>query len=221
MNMQFSITMVGKTSDITLSENKILLVTLIMVKINHSSKISTLLQDLENIFGDKDEVNNVIRGSYKIYNQYFDRPITYNEFFKSYWPTIYGTYFKGVNVEDYAITLFTNTIRVLEKIQDGLTNVDNNTLEFSVINLFIPFVFSDVVLNGAEVVRIRAHTKVSDAFSENLLYTWLNKHHAVYEDLITRLYISLLRRPVETINGLACMSTCLRCVRVALIGTLS
>jgi hypothetical protein len=212
---------VGTISDISLSENKILLVTLIMGEMNHSLRTSTLLQDLENIFGDNDEVNNVIIGSYKIYNQYFDRPMSYNEFFKAYWPTIYGVYVKGVNVENYAINLFTNTIHVLEKIQDGLMNADNNTLEFSVINLFIPFIFSDIILNGAEAVRIRTHTKVSDAFSESLLYEWLNKQHTVYDDLITRLYISLLRRPMEAINGLACVSSCLRCVRIALMGTLS
>ncbi len=188
---------------------------------NHSLRTSTLLKDLESIFGDNIEVNNVIRGSYRIYNQYFDRPMSYNEFFKSYWPTLYGTYVKGVNVEDYAINLFTNTISVLEKIQDGLINAESNTLDFLVLNLFIPFIFSDIILNGAEMVRIRTHTKVSDAFSESLLYEWINKHHAVYDDLITKLYVSLLRRPVEAINGLACVSSCLRCVRVAMIGTLS
>jgi len=188
---------------------------------NYSLRTSTLLKDLENIFGDNNEVNNVINGSYKIYNQYFDRLMSYNEFFKTYWPTIYGIYIKGINVEDYAINLFTSTIHVLEKIQDGLVNADSNTLEFAVVNLFIPFIFSDVILNGAEAVRIKAHTKASDAFSENLLYEWLNKQHNVYDDLITRLYVSLLRRPVEAINGLACVSSCLRCVRVALMGTLS
>jgi len=188
---------------------------------NHPLMNSTLLRDIENIFGDTDEVNNVIRGSYKIYNQYFDRIVSYDEFFKIYWPTIYGVYFKGINVENYAINLFTNTIDTLEKIQDGLVNADSNTLDFSVINLFIPFIFSDVILNAAEMVRIRAYMKVSDAFSENLLYEWLNKQHAIYDDLITRLYISLLRRPVEVINGLACVSSCLRCVRVVLMGTLS
>ncbi len=213
--------MVGRTSDISLSENKILLVTLIMTNINHHLQNSTLLRDLENIFGDNIEVNNVINGSYKIYNQYFDRPMSHNEFFKSYWPTIYGIYVKGVNVEDYTINLFTNTISVLEKIQDGLINAESNTLDFLVLNLFIPFIFSDIILNGAEMVRIRTHTKVSDAFSESLLYEWLNKHHAVYDDLITKLYVSLLRRPVEAINGLACVSSCLRCVRVAMMGTLS
>jgi len=192
-----------------------------MSQMNHSLRTSTLLKDLESIFGDNIEVNNVIRGSYRIYNQYFDRPMSYDEFFKSYWPTIYGIYVKGVNVEDYTINLFTNTINVLEKIQDGLINSDSNTLDFSVINLFIPFIFSDIILNGAEMVRIRTHTKVSDAFSESLLYEWLNKHHAVYDDLITKLYVSLLRRPVETINGLACVNSCLRCVRVATLGTLS
>jgi hypothetical protein len=192
-----------------------------MKKINYSVKTSTLLQDLENIFGDNDEVNSVIRGSYKIYNQYFDRLISYDEFFKVYWPSIYGVYCKGINVENYAINLFTNTIDKLEKIQDGLVNTDSNTLDFSVINLFIPFIFSDVILNGAEAVRIRTNTKVSDAFSENLLYDWINKQHATYDDLITRLYISLLRRPLEAINGLACVSSCLRCVRVVLMGTLS
>jgi len=192
-----------------------------MTKMNHPLMNSTLLRDIENIFGDTDEVNNVIRGSYKIYNQYFDRIVSYDEFFKIYWPTIYGVYFKGINVENYAINLFTNTIDTLEKIQDGLVNADSNTLDFSVINLFIPFIFSDVILNAAEMVRIRAYMKVSDAFSENLLYEWLNKQHAIYDDLITRLYISLLRRPVEVINGLACVSSCLRCVRVVLMGTLS
>jgi len=213
--------MAGMILDISLSKNKILLVTLIMKKVNHLSSNLMLLKDLENIFGDNNDVNNVISGSYKIYNQYFDRPMSRNEFFKDYWPTIYGIYFKGINLEDYSIKLFTNTIHVLEKIQDGLINADSNTLEFSVINLFIPFVFSDIILNGAEAVRIRAHMKVSDAFSENLLYEWLNKQHTVYDDLITKLYVSLLRRPVETINGLACVSSCLRCVRVALMGTLS
>ncbi len=213
--------MVGRTQDICLRENKILLVTLIMSQMNHSLRTSTLLKDLESIFGDNIEVNNVIRGSYRIYNQYFDRPMSYNEFFKSYWPTLYGTYVKGVNVEDYAINLFTNTISVLEKIQDGLINAESNTLDFLVLNLFIPFIFSDIILNGAEMVRIRTHTKVSDAFSESLLYEWINKHHAVYDDLITKLYVSLLRRPVEAINGLACVSSCLRCVRVAMMGTLS
>jgi|YNPBryunderm2012_1023409.scaffolds.fasta_scaffold03752_6 hypothetical protein len=192
-----------------------------MTKMNHSLRTSTLLQDLENIFGDNDEVNSVIRGSYKIYNQYFDRLISYDEFFKVYWPTIYAVYFKGINVENYAISLFTNTIDTLEKIQDGLVSADSNTLDFSVINLFIPFIFSDIILNASELVRIRAHMKASDAFCENLLYEWLNKQHAIYDDLITRLYISLLRRPVEVINGLACVSGCLRCVRVALMGTLS
>ena len=192
-----------------------------MTKMNHSLRTSTLLQDLENIFGDNDEVNSVIRGSYKIYNQYFDRLISYDEFFKVYWPTIYAVYFKGINVENYAISLFTNTIDTLERIQDGLVNADSNTLDFSVINLFIPFIFSDVILNASEVVRIKAHMKISDAFSENLLYEWINKQHDTYDDLITRLYISLLRRPVEVINGLACVSSCLRCVRVALMGTLS
>jgi len=220
-NMQFSITIAGRISGIILSENKILLVTLLMTKMNHPLRTQTLLRDLENIFGDIDEVNNVISGSYKIYNQYFDRPISYNEFLRSYWPTIYDIYVKGISVEDYAISLFTNTIRVLEKIQDGLKNADKNTLEFAVINLFIPFIFSDIISNGAEAVRIRTNTKVSDAFSENLLYDWINKQHATYDDLITRLYISLLRRPLEAINGLACVSSCLRCVRVVLMGTLS
>jgi hypothetical protein len=192
-----------------------------MTKINHPLQALDIIQDLEDIFGDNNEVNKIIRGSYKIYNRYFDRLMSYNDFFKTYWPTIYGVYFKGINVENYAINLFTNTINALEKVQDGLANAERNTLEFSVINLFIPFIFSDIVLNGAEEVRINAHTRVSDAFSENLLYQWLSKHHVLYDDLITRLYISLLRRPVETINGLACVSSCLRCIRVTLMGTLS
>ncbi len=182
---------------------------------------SDIIQDLENIFGNNNEVNKVIRGSYKIYNQYFDRLMSYDDFFKTYWPTIYGVYYKGVNVEEYAINLFTDTVKVLEKIQDGLVNADRNTLEFSVINLFIPFIFSDIVLNGAEEVRINTCTRVSDVFSENLLYQWLSKHNVLYDDLITRLYISLLRRPAETISGLACVSSCLRCIRVTLMGTLS
>jgi len=177
--------------------------------------------EIDNIFDDNNEVNTIIVGTYKVYNSYFDRLMTYNEFFKSYWPTIYYVYVKGINVEDYSINLFTSTLQVLEKIQDGLKDADSNTLEFSVINLFIPFIFSDIVLNGSEIVRIKAYTKVSDAFSENLLYDWLHKQHNIYEDLITKLYVLLLRRPVEAINGLACVSSCLRCVRVALLGTLS
>ena len=188
---------------------------------NYLSHLYAFAPDIDNIFDDNNEVNAIIVGTYKVYNRYFDRLMTYNEFFKSYWPTIYYVYFKGINIEDYSVNLFNSTLQVLEKIQDGLKNADSNTLEFSVINIFIPFIFSDVILNGSEVVRIKSYTKVSDAFSENLLYEWLNKHHDIYEDLITKLYVLLLRRPTEAISGLACVSSCLRCVRVALMGTLS
>jgi len=188
---------------------------------NHPPRTSTLLQDLEDIFGDNDEVNNVIIGSYKIYNQYFDRPITYNEFFRDYWPTIYGVYSKGLDVEDYAVGLFTHTVNALEKIQDGLAKADNNTLEFLVLNVFIPFIFSDVVLNGADEVRIKSSTRAGDAFRESLLYKWIQQQHVIYDDLITKLYISLLRKPAGAISGLACVSSCLRCIRVVLMGTLA
>jgi hypothetical protein len=192
-----------------------------MAEMKYSTHLYAFAPDIENIFDDNNEVNAIIVGTYKIYNRYFDKLITYNEFFKSYWPTIYGIYVKGINVEDYSVKLFTSTVHLLEQIQDGLRNADNNTLEFSVINIFIPFIFSDIILNGSEAVRIKAYTKVSDAFSENLLYEWLNKHHSVYDDLVTKLYVLLLRKPVEAISGLACVSSCLRCVRVALMGTLS
>jgi hypothetical protein len=192
-----------------------------MAEMNYLSHLYAFAPDIDNIFDDNNEVNAIIVGTYKVYNRYFDRLMTYNEFFKSYWPTIYYVYFKGINIEDYSVNLFNSTLQVLEKIQDGLKNADSNTLEFSVINIFIPFIFSDVILNGSEVVRIKSYTKVSDAFSENLLYEWLNKHHDIYEDLITKLYVLLLRRPTEAISGLACVSSCLRCVRVALMGTLS
>jgi hypothetical protein len=192
-----------------------------MAEMKHLSNFHTLTPDIDNIFDDSDEVNAIIAGTYKVYNHYFDKLMSYNEFFKSYWPTIYGAYFKGINVEDYSVNLFISTLQALEQIQDGLKNADNNTLEFLVINLFIPFIFSDVVLNGSEVVRIRAHTKVRDAFSETLLYDWLNKHHNIYDDLITKLYVLLLRKPMEVISGLKCVNNCLRCVRIALMGTLS
>jgi hypothetical protein len=192
-----------------------------MSEMNYLPHFYAFTPDIDNIFDDNNEVNAIMIGTYKFYNRYFDRLMTYSEFFKSYWPTIYCVYFKGINVESYSVNLFTSTIQVLEKIHDGLRNADSNILEFSVINLFIPFIFSDIILNGSEVVRIKAHTKVSDAFSENLLYEWLNKHHDIYDDLITKLYVLLLRRPMEAISGLACVSSCLRCVRVALMGTLS
>jgi hypothetical protein len=192
-----------------------------MTKMNYLYHLRDFPPDINNIFDDSNEVNAIMAGTYKVYNRYFDRIMAYDEFFKSYWPTIYGVYFKGINVEDYAINLFTTTLHVLERIQDGLRNADSNTLEFSVINIFIPFIFSDVVLNGLELVRIKAHTKISDAFSENLFYDWLNRRHDIYDDLITKLYVLLLKRPVETINGLACVSSCLRCIRVAIMGTLS
>jgi hypothetical protein len=121
----------------------------------------------------------------------------------------------------HSVKLFISTLQLLEQIQDGLREADSNTLEFSIINLFIPFIFSDVVLNGLEVVKIKAHTKVRDAFSETLLYDWLDKRHDVYDELITKLYVLLLRKPMEVINGLKCVSNCLRCVRVTLMGTLS
>jgi hypothetical protein len=213
--------MVAKTQDIKSGENKFLLVTLLMAEMKYSTHLYAFAPDIENIFDDNQEVNAIMVGTYKVYNRYFDRLMTYNEFFKSYWPTIYDIYIKGITVEDYAVSLFANTIYVLEKIQDGLMNADKNTLEFSVINLFIPFIFSDIILRGSEEVRIKPHTKASDAFRENLLYEWLNKQHAEYDDLITKLYISLLRRPVEAINGLSCVSNCLKCIRVALRGALS
>jgi hypothetical protein len=219
--MQFFITTVVKTQGIKQRENNFLLVTLLMTEMNYLYHLYDFPPDINNIFDDSNEVNAIMAGTYKVYNRYFDRIMTYDEFFKSYWPTIYGVYFKGINVEDYSINLFTTTLHVLERIQDGLKNADSNTLEFSVINIFIPFIFSDVVLNGFELVKIKAHTKISDAFSENLFYDWLNRRHDIYDDLITKLYILLLKRPVETINGLACVSSCLRCIRVAIMGTLS
>ncbi len=215
------ITTAVKTLDTKSGENNFPLVTLLMTGMKHLPYFYALSPEIDNIFDDSDEVNAIIVGTYKVYNHYFDRLIDYSEFFKSYWPTIYGVYFKGINVEDYSVNLFVSTLQLLEQVQDGLRNADRNTLEFSVINLFIPFIFSDVVLNGAGEVRINAYTRVSDAFSENLLYQWLSKHHDLYDDLITRLYISLLRRPAETVSGLACISSCLRCIRVILMGTLS
>jgi hypothetical protein len=51
---------------------------------------------------------------------------------------------------------------------------------------------------------------MGNGISDNLLYDWLHKHHDIYDDLIVKFFhISLLRRLVDTIGGLACVSNCL------------